>query len=252
MQYFNLSEIAPGDELEYLSRDRKVKQQRRGTVKQITEHLIAVKGERYPDTILVNDLLSGQAQILRLFREGKEVKAKKAPSPEELEALWKKHGQVNPISKEIGVSWARAKKWLIDAGIIDDLSEPIKVTQDPVTKTESERQTPPPEPAKAANQEPVQGAHEPAENIIPEPSCPFDGDIILLPGKREGFIATPQSPLSEDVLVGITKESKERRLLANAGHQILMDTWSKVIAVINDPVALAVLKKLDERGLFNE
>ncbi|MBO8158843.1 hypothetical protein [Thermosyntropha sp.] len=63
----DISAIKPGDEIEYISlvtpRRREIK---KGVVRQITGKLIAIDGENYPDTILINDLHSGQAKILKI------------------------------------------------------------------------------------------------------------------------------------------------------------------------------------------
>ena len=75
-----LSDIKPGMEIKYRGRvyghgNLMGKQKtRRGTVTQVTPNLIAVQGQRYPDTILVNDLLSGQVKIISLKGEGEMVK----------------------------------------------------------------------------------------------------------------------------------------------------------------------------------
>ncbi|NLW90990.1 MAG: hypothetical protein GXY34_05255 [Syntrophomonadaceae bacterium] len=60
----NLSDIQPGMEIEYINcpDKRKRPQTKTGTVRQVTDKVIAIQGQRYPDTILVNDLLSGKSQ----------------------------------------------------------------------------------------------------------------------------------------------------------------------------------------------
>ena len=71
-----LSDIKPGMEIKYRGRvygHRNLigkQETRTGTVTQVTPNLIAVQGQRYPDTILVNDLLSGQVKIISLKGEG--------------------------------------------------------------------------------------------------------------------------------------------------------------------------------------
>ena len=70
-----LSDIKPGMEIKYRGRvyghgNLMGKQKTRtGTVTQVTPNLIAVQGQRYPDTVLVNDLLSGQVKIISLKEE---------------------------------------------------------------------------------------------------------------------------------------------------------------------------------------
>jgi hypothetical protein len=64
---------------------------------------------------------------------------REAPPADELRRLYEKHnGKINRIARSLGTNWLRTKQWLIEAGIIE------------------EQQTPTPEPAAAANQEPEQ------------------------------------------------------------------------------------------------
>lgn len=72
--------IHVGDEIEYIAQipvhgiqTDQVKT-RKGKVIQITDRFIAVQGERYPETILVNDIQSGKVKFLKLVTaEGEEV-----------------------------------------------------------------------------------------------------------------------------------------------------------------------------------
>lgn len=174
-----LSDIKPGMTIEYRGRaygHRNLigkQETRTGTVTQVTPNLIAVQGQRYPDTILVNDLLSGQVKIISLKEEehmsnpvGKPKR--EPPAKEKLQQAFEKHeGKIKPIATEFKTGWAQARNWLIEAGIID--SDYVY-----------QKQTPTLEPEQAANQEPERETAEPAEDIIPktEMGCPFDEEAF--------------------------------------------------------------------------
>lgn len=168
-----VSDLQPGMGIEYrglsyihgqLTPKNKTK---KGVIKQVTPNLIAIEGDSYRDTILVNDLLSGQVQIIKTEGDGELSAKKEVPTKEVLQSLYVKHeGRIDPIRRELCVgSWALAKRWLVEAGIIDSLGRPLE-------------QTPTPEPDQAANQEPERETAEPAEDIIPEKGCPFDEEAF--------------------------------------------------------------------------
>lgn len=103
--------------------------------------------------------LKGVEKMVRPKRE--------APPAEELRLLWEKHeGKINPIAKELRTSWAQARQWLIEAGIINSSAELIGMGQ-----------TPEPEPAEAVNQEPVQMPQEPAETSIPRKAATINQEF---------------------------------------------------------------------------
>lgn len=105
---------------------------------------------------------------------------REAPPKKELLALFEKHeGKVAPIAEELKASWAYAKRWLIDAGIIDSLGNPTSEYNFEWYEPKK-KQTLPPKPEQAANQEPEREEKEPAEDIIPktEMGCPFDEEAF--------------------------------------------------------------------------
>jgi hypothetical protein len=71
-----LGDIKPGDEIEYMAKvnqhGKKIShmETRRGKVIQKTGRFITIQGQRYPETILVNDLITGKAKLLKLIKEG--------------------------------------------------------------------------------------------------------------------------------------------------------------------------------------
>ena len=170
-----LSDIKPGMTIEYRGRvygHRNLigkDKTKTGIIKQVTPNLIAVQGQRYPDTILVNDLLSGQVKIISLKGEGEMARPEReAPPKAKLLALFEEHeGKVAPIAEELKASWAYAKRWLIDAGIIDSLGNPTSEYNFEWYEPKK-KQTPTLEPEQAANQEPDEGEGESATEIIPE------------------------------------------------------------------------------------
>ena len=146
-----LSDIKPGMEIKYrgrvyghgnlMGKDKT----KTGIIKQVTPNLIAVQGQRYPDTILVNDLLSGQVKIISLKGEGEMVKKLDwetlGPQIDELRAQGK---TIKAIAEELGIGETTTQRYLAN-----------------------KKQTPTLEPEQAANQEPDEGEEESAEDIIP-------------------------------------------------------------------------------------
>ena len=121
----NLLDIQPGMTIEYRCYHlgkRIQPKTKTGTVRQVTDKLIAIQGQRYPDTILVNDLLSGQVEILKLG-EGDNM-AKEAPTNEVLQEVLDRKGTISRVAQELRVSMPTAKKWLIEAGILDSQGQP--------------------------------------------------------------------------------------------------------------------------------
>ena len=63
-------------------------------------------------------------------------------------------------------------------------------------RRKAEKQTPAPEPAQAANQEPERETAEPAENIITEKGCPFDEEAFNPnPPEDNDFTAEDDEPI---------------------------------------------------------
>lgn len=159
-----LSDIKPGMTIEYRGRvygHRNLigkDKTKTGIIKQVTPNLIAVQGQRYPDTILVNDLLSGQVKIISLKGEGEMVKKLDwetlGPQIDELRAQGK---TIKAIAEELGIGETTTQRYLAN-----------------------QKQTPTLEPEQAANQEPDEGEGESAEDIIPktEMGCPFDEEAF--------------------------------------------------------------------------
>jgi hypothetical protein len=254
-----LSDIKPGMTIEYrgrvyghgnlMGKDKT----KTGIIKQVTPNLIAVQGQRYPDTILVNDLLSGQVQITNLKGEGEMARPKReAPPKAKLLALFEEHeGKIAPIAEELKASWAQARNWLIEAGIID--SDYVY-----------QKQTPTPEPEQAANQEPDEGEGESAtdsipysveriENIgkdIPPVKMPI-GCSLPLEDSTE-----PQDEVMAESDTGQEKETVEyypdwppKDPIERALLETTMNARFAVRRVLNDPVALALMKQVLESGV---
>lgn len=152
-----LSDISPGDIIEYESwgcnhggmQERLT--QRKGKVMQVTDRVITLQGKNYPETILVNDLLSGRAKILKVKMRGEDDMAKYDwdtlwPQVQELQAQGK---PLVTIADEININihTLKSKLWR--------------------ERQKEEQQTPTLEPEQAANQEPIQEEKEPAEDSIP-------------------------------------------------------------------------------------
>jgi len=265
-----LSDIKPGMEIKYRGRvyghgNLMGKQKTRtGTVTQVTPNPIAVQGQRYPDTILVNDLLSGQVKIISLKEEehmsnpvGKPKR--EPPAKEKLQQAFEKHeGKIKPIATEFKTGWAQARNWLIEAGIID--SDYVY-----------QKQTPTLEPEQAANQEPDEGEVEPATDSIP-----YSVERIENIGRD---IPPVNMPIGCSLPLEDTTEAEQEEMAKcdtiqdeEAGEYIskdiakdygwpLNDNTEKALLeatinahfavrrVLNDPVALALMKQVLGSGV---
>lgn len=262
-----LSDIKPGMIIEYRGRvyghgNLMGKQKTRtGTVTQVTPNLIAVQGQRYPDTILVNDLLSGQVKIISLKEEehmsnpvGKPKR--EPPAKEKLQQAFEKHeGKIKPIATEFKTGWAQARNWLIEAGIID--SDYVY-----------QKQTPTPEPEQAANQEPDEGEGESATEIIPDTKAYYTEPVniplgCLLPPQGAELLRNEREPANgcgdttSDTKTNYgqgrgqsgeinwpPRDNVEKVLLENS-----INASFAVRRVLNDPVALALMKQVLETGV---
>lgn len=174
-----LSDISPGDIIEHESwgcnhggmRERLTR--RKGKVIQVTDKVITLQGKNYPETLLVNDLLSGRAKILKV--RGEDTMARYY-----WKALW-------PQAQELlaqGLSTAKvAEKLGIDTPALR-----CKIDRE---RRKAKQQTPSPAPAEAANQEPVQEAVEPAEPSI----TPEETKEVTLPPKNDGFGPGDDEPI---------------------------------------------------------
>ncbi len=276
-----LSDIKPGMIIEYrgrvyghgnlIGRDKT----RTGTVTQVTPNLIVVQGQRYPDTILVNDLLSGQVKIISLKGEGEMVKKLDwetlGPQIDELRAQGK---TIKAIAEELGISETTTHSYLVKQGT-------------------NKKQTPTLEPEQAANQEPDEGEGESATEIIPEPyyKCEDCGKGLTCEEVREfnpaGYVneetkilcswcffnniarmpigcslpledsTEPQGDEMAESDTGQEKETVEyypdwppKDPIERALLETTMNARFAVRRVLNDPVALALMKQVLESGVI--
>jgi len=188
-----LSDISPGDIIEHESwgcnhggvQERLTR--RKGKVIQVTDKVITLQGKNYPETLLVNDLLSGRAKILKV--RGEDTMARYDwdtlwPQVQELQAKGK---SVTDIAIELG----------IDRKILTS-----KIYR------EKNKQTPTPEPDELGGTDPERGNVESATEIIPELEylkqtgkeeeygCPFDEPAYNPnPPEDNGFTAADEEPI---------------------------------------------------------
>ena len=166
-----LSDISPGDIIEHESwgcnhggvQERLTR--RKGKVIQVTDKVITLQGKNYPETLLVNDLLSGRAKILKV--RGEDTMARY-----NWNELWPKVLELQAQGKSV-------------TDIAAELEIDRKVLTSKIYREEN-KQTPTPEPEKVGRQDPVQENVESATEIIPELEylkqtgkeeeygCPFD------------------------------------------------------------------------------
>jgi len=188
-----LSDISPGDIIEHESwgcnhggmQERLTR--RKGKVIQVTDKVITLQGKNYPETLLVNDLLSGRAKILKV--RGEDTMARYDwdtlwPQVQELQAKGK---SVTDIAIELG----------IDRKILTS-----KIYR------EKNKQTPTPEPDELGGTDPERGNVESATEIIPELEylkqtgkeeeygCPFDEPAFNPnPPEDNDFTAEDDEPI---------------------------------------------------------
>ena len=151
-----LSDISPGDIIEHESwgcnhggvQERLTR--RKGKVIQVTDNVITLQGKNYPETLLVNDLLSGRAKILKVKMRGADTMTRY-----DWNTLWP---QVQELQAEVKTIVA----------IADEMNINLYALKSKLYRErQEEKQTLPPEPDQAANQEPEREEMESAENSIP-------------------------------------------------------------------------------------
>lgn len=187
---------------------------RRGVVKQVTPRLIAIQGERYPETILANDLLLGEVIVKK---DGERVRVKKkarksAPSrpPEKkLAELWRKHGKVGPISRELKTSWYWAKKWLEEAGIME----------------KKEKQVPETESVQVEGPEPKQSKPKPADESVAQENK-LENETPFLKTQTQSSLA----PIKMKLIAVILCEYSDNKIPADAALE-LVDVISDMAVV---------------------
>jgi len=190
-----LSDISPGDIIEHESwgcnhggvQERFTR--RKGKVIQVTDKVIILQGKNYPETLLVNDLLSGRAKILKVKMRGEDDMAKYDwdklwPQVQELQAQGK---SVVDIATELGIE--------------------RKVLTSKIYR-EKNKQTQPPESDELGGTDPIQENVESATEIIPELEylkqtgkeeeygCPFDEPAYNPnPPEDNDFTAEDEEPI---------------------------------------------------------
>ena len=234
-----LSDISPGDIIEHESwgcnhggmQERLTR--RKGKVIQVTDKVITLQGKNYPETLLVNDLLSGRAKILKVKMRGEEDMVKYDwdtlwPQVQELQAQGK---PLVTIADEININIHALKSKLyrerqeekqtlppesettklvcetcvshhVDDGVcwcIDNKTEHSgscgSCSKYPSGCIHWEKQTQPPELDQAANQEPDEGEGESATEIIPQKDTVYTVERIESLGKETAV--TPNTPYPE-------------------------------------------------------
>lgn len=95
-------------------------------------------GHGYKTTLSRADYLSKQYQIKKIEGEDKTMAQRiEAPSRDELEVKLLSHqGSINKLAKEYGVSWGKAREWLIEHDLMEtrrsQLGEGVEEVQGPV------------------------------------------------------------------------------------------------------------------------
>lgn len=186
-----LSDISPGDIIEHESwgcnhgglQERLTR--RKGKVIQVTDNVITLQGKNYPETLLVNDLLSGRAKILKVKMRGEEDMVKYDwdtlwPQVQELQAEGK---TIVAIAEEMNINLYALKSKLY-------------------RERQEEKQTPPPKPEQAANQEPEREKVESATQSVAqeEPEITVKDVLMCETAQREqGFGPEDDEPIPYQV-----------------------------------------------------
>lgn len=196
-------------------------------------------------------------------------KKREAPAKEELIALYIKHeGKIDRIRKELGISWLDAKKWLVEAGIIDSLGKPASTSNYNFEWCgPRKKQTPTPEPVQAANQEPDEGEVEPAtdsipysveriENIgrdIPPVNMPIGCSLPLEDNTEAEQEEMAKCDTIQDEEAGeyvsLDIEWPPQDKVEKATIEASVNATFAVRRVLNDPVALALMKQVLGSGV---
>ena len=153
-----LSDISPGDIIEHESwgcnhggvQERLTR--RKGKVIQVTDNVITLQGKNYPETLLVNDLLSGRAKILKVKMRGEDDMARY-----DWDTLWPKVLELQAEGKTI-------------VAIADEMNINLYALKSKLYRERQEgKQTLPPEldQDELGGTDPIQEEKEPAENSIP-------------------------------------------------------------------------------------
>ena len=307
-----LSDISPGDIIEHESwgcnhggvQERLTR--RKGKVIQVTDKVITLQGKNYPETLLVNDLLSGRAKILKVKMRGEEDMVKYDwdtlwPQVQELQAEGK---TIVAIAEEMNINLYALRSKLyrerqeekqtlppepettklvcetcvshhVDDGVcwcIDNKTEHSgscgSCSKYPSGCIYWERQTQPPEPDQAANQEPDEEEGESATEIIPDTKAYYTEPVniplgCLLPPQGAELPRNEQEPANG---CGDTTSDTKTNYGQGRGQsgeinwpprdnveKVLLETTMNarfaVRRVLNDPVALALMKQVLGSGV---
>ena len=221
-----LSDISPGDIIEHESwgcnhggmQERLTR--RKGKVIQVTDKVIILQGKNYPETLLVNDLLSGRAKILKVKMRGDDDLAKYDwdklwPQVQELQAQGK---PLVTIADEININIhaLKSKLWR--------------------ERQKEEQQTLPPEPDQAANQEPERESQEPATEIIPV-IMPLENDFTADDEEPIPYILAPDHHnVAEEIACLLDRKGQDygtENIKKFGSYGVLVRVSDKVERLIN-------------------
>jgi len=140
-----LSDISPGDIIEHESwgcnhggmQERLTR--RKGKVIQVTDKVITLQGKNYPETLLVNDLLSGRAKILKVKMRGEEDMVKY-----DWDTLWPQVQELQAEGKT-------------DVAIAEEMNINLYALKSKIYRErQEEKQTQPPESDELGGTDPIQ------------------------------------------------------------------------------------------------
>jgi hypothetical protein len=220
-----LSDISPGDIIEHESwgcnhgglQERLTR--RKGKVIQVTDKVITLQGKNYPETLLVNDLLSGRAKILKVKMRGEDDMARVRKDKEKIMAkarpMLAEGLSIKKTAKELDVPTTTLFQWI---------------------KKEEEQQTLPPEPDQAANQEPERESQEPATEIIPV-IMPLENDFTVDDEEPIPYILAPDHhDVAEEIACLLDRKGQDygtENIKKFGSYGVLVRVSDKVERLIN-------------------
>jgi hypothetical protein len=213
-------------------------------------------------------LTPGKLSCYHKKGENKMARPKReAPLKAKLLALFEEHeGKIEPIRKELNCTWLAAKRWLVEAEIIDSLGQPTS-EYNFEWYAPKKKQTPTLEPEELGGENRNEGEGEPAAAIIPKDdsfhiisgvtpaSLGLTDNTTELQDKEMAESDTgPKSGIAIQLLLDVEERAKHQMLLNMPPKEkelleTTLNAYFAVKRVLNNPVALAQMNQVLETGV---
>ena len=211
--------LSVGDTIKYINNAKqKSARKREGIVIDLTDKFLVIDLGRYRDTVLISDLVSGQATITSIIKgDGNVTKRKRvdAPTPKELAVIFDKAG--NNITRaaqmiEPPVSDVTMGKWLRQAGII------------PASPRRVKKEAPPADELKAAWEE--------SKHVLAHLAKKYEvtGPVIKRWLKEAGIIVETATGIQTVQTSGKTEAAEDKvRIYTPSGREEFTDDDNALI-----------------------